>query len=107
MAKRSRPVKPLNEPTAVTVRYDRHGVPVAVALPETVAVKTGARSRSAGMLNWEKVAQVEDIYEIDELWWRGEGQEIQRIYFDLRLDTSRKVTVYHDLISGRWHRQAG
>ena len=105
MAKRSRAVKPLNEPTEVRVKPDSHGVPVALQAPDNLPLTSGMTSR--GTSQWEKVTQVDDIYEVDELWWRGEEQEIQRMYFEVRLESSRKVTVYHDLVHDRWFRQAG
>ena len=36
------------------------------------------------------------MYEIDELWWRGEERQISRRYFVLRLENSRKLTVFCD-----------
>jgi hypothetical protein len=105
MAKRARPIKPLNEPTEIQVRSDRHGVPVSLELPDPLPLTSGTRSRSKP--NWKKVVQVEDMYEVDELWWRGPEQEIQRLYFDLRLENSRTLTVYHDLVNDRWFRQVG
>jgi hypothetical protein len=111
MAQRTRPVKPLNEPVQVRVRHDSHGVPVAVELAEVLsAIKPGERAtrrRNYGKTRWLMVAKVEDMYEVDELWWRGEEQEIQRLYFDLRLENARKVTIYRDLVHNLWYRQAG
>lgn len=116
MARRPRPVKPLNEPRQVTVRQDLRGMPVAVEFLEGLPVtmrdaRSGSRGRahspgSGAHARWVAVQRIEDMYEIDELWWRGAEQEIQRLYFDLVLETSRKITVYHDLVRDRWYRQA-
>jgi hypothetical protein len=112
MAKRTRPVKPLNEPVQVHVKHDAHGVPIAVELVEVLPAgahgERPLRPRSDyGKTRWVTVAKIEDIYEVDELWWRGEEQEIQRLYFDLRLENARKVTIYRDLVHNLWYRQAG
>lgn len=116
MAKRTRPVKPLNEPVQVHVRHDVHGMPLAVELTGALPVTARPQVMGKGRVNrhtnpggprWTTVSAIEDIYEIDELWWRGEKQEIQRLYFDLRLENARKVTIYRDLVHNLWYRQAG
>lgn len=111
MAKRAGAVKPLNEPAQVSVRTDQGGLPVAVQLVTVIPTlsrrgQSRPRGANSSQSKWLKVSQIEDIYEVDELWWRGKEQEIQRLYFDLRLDNSRKVTVYRDLINDIWFRQA-
>lgn len=110
MAKRTRPVKPLNEPVQVAVRQDSHGMPVAVELdgplPATARRAAGKGRHTGDGSRWVGVSGIEDIYEVDELWWRGEEQEIRRLYFDLRLENSRRLTVFRDLVQDTWHRQA-
>ena len=112
MAKRTRPVKPLNEPVQLNVRHDSHGIPIAVELVEVLPARAHGEHparprRDHSKTRWLPVAKIEDIYEVDELWWRGEEQEIQRLYFDLRLENARKVTIYRDLVRNLWYRQAG
>jgi hypothetical protein len=115
MAKRTHPVKPLNEPVQVKVRHDSHGIPTAVELSEILPARAHGTSpgkrpalrRDYGKKRWLTVAKVEDMYEVDELWWRGEEQEIQRLYFELRLENARKVTIYCDLVRNLWYRQGG
>jgi hypothetical protein len=47
-------------------------------------------------------AQVQDIWRIDDEWWR---EEVSRLYYRLRLEDERRVTIYNDLISLDWHQQ--
>jgi len=49
---------------------------------------------------------VEDIWKINDEWWRGEESRIERIYFELLLESGRRVTVFHDVTRCAWHRQA-
>lgn len=52
------------------------------------------------------VVSVEDFWKINDEWWRGEEQEIERVYFDLILQSSQRLTVFHDLVRDEWFRQA-
>jgi len=86
----TRPIRPLNAPTPIRVRTDDTGRPTAVHL-----------SRS-----WQTVASVEDAWKIDDEWWRGPDHRIERIYFDLLLQTGTRTTLFHDHTHDTWHRQA-
>lgn len=52
------------------------------------------------------VTSIEDFWKINDEWWRGEEQEIERVYFDLVLQSSQRLTVFHDLVGDEWFRQA-
>jgi hypothetical protein len=47
------------------------------------------------------------IYGVNDEWWRGPEEEISRLYYLLRLENGQQITVYLDLITNNWHRQAG
>ena len=79
-------LQPLKQPRPVRVEADESGEPVAVVL---------GGQRLA-------VVQVEDVWRIDDEWWR---EEVSRLYYRLLLEDGRAVTLYHDLIKRRWLQQ--
>ncbi|MEX0925340.1 MAG: hypothetical protein WD208_01320 [Dehalococcoidia bacterium] len=54
---------------------------------------------------WMDVASIEDIWKVNDQWWRGMEQEVERVYYKLVFANSQHITVYHDLIGDRWFRQ--
>lgn len=80
-------IRPLNRPRPVRVEADAEGRPLAVTL-------RGQRLR---------VLQVQDTWRIDDEWWRE--RPVNRVYYRVALKDGRVVTVYKDLVSGRWARQ--
>ena len=46
------------------------------------------------------VASVQDRWRIDDEWWRE--TPLSRMYYQLRLEGDRVVTVYQDLVGGAW-----
>jgi len=48
------------------------------------------------------VAAVQDRWRIDDEWWR---HPISRLYFSLLLEDGRTLTIYRDLVTGRWSQQ--
>ena len=50
------------------------------------------------------MAEVLESWRIDDEWWRE--QPVSRLYYSLLLEDGRAVTVYRDLVSGQWYRQA-
>jgi hypothetical protein len=50
------------------------------------------------------VKAVVERWRIDDEWWRV--KPVSRLYYSLLLEDGRTVTVYRDLVSGRWARQA-
>ncbi len=86
---RASAIKPLNAPTPVTVNVDERGMPMSVS--------------AGGKVN--EVAAIEDMWKINDEWWRGPGKEIERVYFHTRLADGRPVTLFHDLAQDDWFRQ--
>jgi hypothetical protein len=77
----------LNEPRPVQVTADGSGEPLAVVL--------GGRRLA--------VARVQERWRIDDEWWRD---EISRLYLQPVLENGRSLTIFRDLVSGRWYRQS-
>jgi hypothetical protein len=38
-------------------------------------------------------------------WWRGPSHAIERMYYELRLEDGRRLTVFRDMVNGGWFRQ--
>jgi hypothetical protein len=75
------------------------------ACPEP-GVSRSRRSRPIAVnLSGQRLAveAVLETWRIDDEWWRG--QPVSRVYYSLLLEDGRTVTVYRDLVSGRWARQ--
>jgi len=85
----------LNRPRGVRVEAGEDGRPTAVRLP---AGRQGLSGRRCA------VEAVLERWRIDDEWWRE--QPVSRLYYSLLLEDGRTVTVYRDLVSGRWARQA-
>ena len=77
--------RPLNPPEEVVVRENASGVPIRIG-------------RGSGA-----ILSVEDRWRIDDEWWRREP--VSRMYYLIRLDSGSRLTVYKDLIKGRWYKQ--
>lgn len=69
------------------VRADEEGEPRYVRLPGRPA---------------RRVAAVREAWRIDDEWWR---RPISREYRAVVLDDGRLLTLYHDLLDGRWYAQ--
>jgi hypothetical protein len=69
------------------VETNERGWPVAVSI---------SRRRLA-------VREVLERWRIDDEWWRQ--QPVSRAYFSLHLEDGRTLSVYRDLVRGRWWRQ--
>ena len=79
-------LRPLNRPEPVRVVPGPHGGPARVRL-------------EAG---WRDVDTVLEAWRIDDEWWR---EPISRAYFSLVLEGGAHLTLYHDLVEGRWYIQ--
>jgi len=77
---------PLNLPREIAVLPNQAGVPAAI-------IRKGARRR---------VLQAKDTWRIDDEWWR---QEISRRYYLLELEGGIRLTVFQDILSGKWYEQ--
>ncbi len=122
-------VKPLNAPRVVYVRTDPDGNPISVQVPPAINSprmrRTPKRFRStthptpsdlSGNVassplvsdgKWMKVVAIENLWKVNDEWWRGPEEEISRLYYVLRLKNGQQLTVYLDLIANNWRRQAG
>lgn len=80
--------RPLNRPRPVRVEAGEDGAPIAVWL-------LGRRC---------PVQAVLEVWRIDDEWWRQ--RPVSRVYYRLLLEEGRTVTLYRDLMSQRWAKQA-
>ena len=85
----SSPIRSLNLPAPIQVEEDAHQRPLAISL----------RHRRLG------VASVDDLWEIDEEWWRE--NPVVRRYYQVTTEDGRPMTIFRDLVSGEWYRQGG
>ena len=116
-----RSIQQLNAPQTVHVKTDSAGMPAQVRISQLALSDSSRQSgrpsrrrnlrqnhlkaiRSDGQ--WMTVISIEDFWKINDEWWRGEEQEIERVYFDLVLESSQRLTVFHDLVRDEWFRQA-
>ena len=85
-AARAHRLRPLNQARPIRVETDESGEPQAV------------------MLEYKRLAvvAVQDRWCIDDEWWR---KEVSRLYFSLLLEDGRTLTIYRDLVRGRWSQQ--
>jgi len=56
---------------------------------------------------WMRVAEIENLWKVNDEWWRGPDEEISRLYYVLRLESGQQLTIYLDLITNSWYRQSG
>jgi len=79
-------VTPLYLPREIEVSTNNSGVP-------EVIVRKGKQ---------DQIAAVSNTWRIDDDWWR---EEISRHYFEVELKDGRLMTIFHDLVSGKWYQQ--
>ena len=77
---------PLYLPKKIEVSADNSGVP-------EVIVWKGRQNR---------IAAISNIWRIDDDWWRD---EISRMYFEAELRNGQVMTIFQDLVSGKWYQQ--
>ena len=102
-------IKPLNAPRPIQVRTTEYGSPAAVCVDAAArdVDRPRARRRTRRVEEtWLAVSQVDDIWKINDEWWRGPDEEIERLYFSLTLENGQHVTVFHDLARRTWRRQS-
>ena len=97
-------LKFLNAPRPVSLRLSNTAEPAAVDM--AMPLKTGQRGRPAIKAEWVKVRSVDDTWKVgpDE-WWRGPAHTIERMYYELRLEDGRRLTVFQDMVNDGWFRQ--
>ncbi len=114
-----RTIQQLNAPQPVQVETGPTGMPERVQIGAMKQTGAPHRRRQRRQLRpaqkleairsdgqWMDVVSIEDFWKINDEWWRGEEQEIERVYFDLVLQSSQRLTVFHDLVNDEWFRQA-
>lgn len=79
-------LRPLDLPKAVPVRCNARHEPLQLRLERTVL----------------KVASVRERWRIDDEWWRA---PIHRIYHQVVLEDGRALTLFRDMVDGRWYLQ--
>jgi hypothetical protein len=52
-----------------------------------------------------RVQSVDDRWKVNDEWWRGPDQEIERMYYSLLLENGHRVVVYRDMKANSWYRQ--
>ncbi len=52
---------------------------------------------------WKFVIGIQDIWKIDDEWWRE--KPISRVYYMCILRTEEALVIFHDLITNNWYRQ--
>ena len=81
-AVRAHRLRPLAGPRPLQLEVDAAGIPRSL-------IFEGAR---------REVEAVQDRWRIDDEWWRE--TPLSRMYYELRLEGERVVTVYRDLVCG-------
>ena len=112
-------LRPLNTPRPVSVRISVGGLPIAVRTdnPHVDGIRspgftrrtrtrsTGVRKNISSDFEWISVGEVEDLWKINDEWWRGKNEEIERTYYVLILRDDRRLVVFHDMKTREWFLQ--
>ena len=112
-------LSPLNIPRPVSVRISVGGLPTAVRTdnPHVDRIRSPrfigrTRARSAGVrkniladFKWISVSEIEDLWKINDEWWRGKNEEIERTYYVLILRDDRRLVVFCDMKTHEWFLQ--
>ena len=98
-------IRALNGPQELIVRTAKgSGQTPGFSLPDRTSaffVKKPVALRLHG--RWFEVESVEDMWRIDDEWWRERA--VSRMYYMCTVDSGMAITVFHDLIGGKWYRQ--
>jgi len=77
----------------------------ALYLPKEIRVTTNVLGEPTGIIERGKRYGVEAIHNswrIDDEWWR---REVSRIYYEVIVRDGSIITIFHDLITGKWYKQ--
>ncbi len=102
-------IKLLNQPEPVQVATDPAGRPASVSVRTSLPARSAKRHRrpaATRVSTVQTVAAIDDRWKINDEWWRGPNEEIERMYYSLLLESGHKTVVYLDMKSGAWFRQA-
>ena len=102
-------IRSLNRPKELTVRTaEGSGRRSGAGVPEQASELFAKNAKKPISLRlhgrWFEVESVEDIWRIDDEWWREEA--VSRMYYRCAVDGGMSVTLFHDLINGKWYRQS-
>ena len=98
-------IRSLNRPQELTVRTAEASGAGDPEQASELFAKNAKRPISLRLHGrWFEVESVEDIWRIDDEWWREEA--VSRMYYRCAVDGGMSVTVFHDLINGKWYRQS-
>ena len=92
-------IRPLNRPRPLRVEAGED------ACPEPGVSRSRSSRPIAVYLASQRYAveSVLETWRIDDEWWRERA--VSRVYHSLLLEDGQTVTVYRDLVSGRWWEQ--
>ena len=77
----------------------------SVDLPARIRVSEDDRGRpqTIWLKKQEAVSELLDHWRIDDEWWRAE--EISRMYYEVILNSGRRIIIFKDLITDLWYTQ--
>jgi hypothetical protein len=81
-------------------------MPDTLSLPHEIIVATNPAGEPGQITLGRiplRVLAIRNTWRIDDEWWRI---PISRLYYELELPGGRVATVFNDLVSGKWFRQA-
>ena len=79
----------LNAPSPLEIVIDSERLPAKIKIRD----------------RWKSVTGIQDIWRIDDEWWREEV--ISRMYYMCILKDEEAVVVFQDLTTNNWYRQFG
>ncbi|XUX00880.1 MAG: hypothetical protein TUN42_02535 [Dehalogenimonas sp.] len=77
-----------------------------VNLPEPIAVDEDAAGRPAVVTLGRRlsIAVIDDVWRLDDEWWRA--RPLSRMYYAVILGNGRRLTLFKDLVDGKWYHQS-
>ena len=106
-------IKLLNQPEPVQVATDPAGRPSSVSMRTSLPARSKrghsgrGRVATSRISTMQTVAAIDDRWKVNDEWWRGPNEEIERMYYSLLLESGHKTVVYQDMKSGSWFRSDG
>ena len=76
-----------------------------VNTPEAISVEEGPDGLPLSLKDKrrQKVAAIDDMWRLDDEWWRTEP--LSRLYFSVILASGQNLVIFKDLSNNRWYRQ--
>lgn len=79
--------------------------PSGFALYRPRAIEVELRGGAPARLLGRRVDAIREEWLVEDRWWAQAG--LRRHYFELVLEDGRCLTVFCDLMEGRWYEQRG